>query len=212
MVCRQCHGIETVFDPRKANSELSKYRKRGPRKLTRLLIDAIKAEGVEGKTLLDIGGGIGAIQHELLKAGAGSSVGVEASTAYIRAAEQEAQRQGHAGRTSYQHGDFVEIAQDIQQADIVTLDRVICCYHDLDSLVGLSSQRATRLYAVIYPVDNRALQIVARLVNFGLWLRRNPFRFFVHPTSAVDSLIRRGGFHQRFYHRSFVWQVALYGR
>ena len=191
MVCRQCQGIETVFDPRKASRELSKYRKRGPRKLTRLLIDAIKAEGIEGNTLLDIGGGIGTIQHELLKAGAGRSIGVDASTAYIQAAEQEAQRQGHADRVRHHHGDFVEISQDIQPADIVTLDRVICCYHDLDSLVRLSAQRATRLYAVIYPVDNWPLQIVARLFNFYLWLRGNPFRFFVHPTSAVDGLLRR---------------------
>jgi magnesium-protoporphyrin O-methyltransferase len=212
MVCRQCHGFETVFDTRKAGRELNRYRSRGPRELTQLLIDAVKEGGVEGQTLLDVGGGIGAIQHELLKAGAGSAVAVEASPAYLWAAEEEAQRQGHRARMTYYLGDFVEIVQDIHPADIVTLDRVICCYPDVERLVGLSSQRATRLYAVIYPVDSWALRIMGRIFNSYMWLRRNPFRFFIHPTSAVDGLIRRGGFQQRFHHKTRLWQVAVYGR
>jgi magnesium-protoporphyrin O-methyltransferase len=180
--------------------------------LTQLLIDAIKEDGVEGQTVLDIGGGIGAIQHELLKAGAGNSIGVEASTAYIQAAEQEAQAQGHAWRMNYRHGNFVEIAGDIQPVDIVTLDRVICCYPDLEHLLGLSSQRATRIYGVVFPVDSWVMRLMARLFNSYLWLRRHPFRFFVHPTSAVDGLLRRNGFHRGFYHKTRIWQVIVYGR
>ncbi|MDP6549091.1 MAG: methyltransferase domain-containing protein [Dehalococcoidia bacterium] len=212
MVCRQCLGIEQLFDPRKARRELEKYRRRGPRKMTQLLIDAIKEEGVEGQTVLDIGGGIGAIQHELLKAGAGNSIGVEASTAYIQAAEQEAQAEGHAWRMTNVYGNFVEIAGDIQHADIVTLDRVICCYPNLEPLLELSSQRVDRIYGVVFPVDSWALRGLARLFNSYLWLRRHPFRFFVHQSSAVDGLLRRSGLHRRFYHKSRIWQVAVYRR
>ena len=79
MTCRQCKGIEKVFDEKEANRGLRKYRKNGPDKTTKILIDAIISRGVDGKTLLDIGGGVGAIQHELLKAGASKSIGVEAS-------------------------------------------------------------------------------------------------------------------------------------
>ncbi|MDP6550447.1 MAG: methyltransferase domain-containing protein, partial [Dehalococcoidia bacterium] len=192
--------------------ELERYRTLGPRKLTQLLIEAIKEEGVEGQTVLDIGGGVGAIQHELLKAGAGNSTGVDASTAYIMAAEQEARAQGHAWRMNYVYGNFVEIAGDIQPADIVTLDRVICCYPDLERLLGLSSQRATRIYGVVFPMDSWASRSLARLFNSYLWLRRNPFRFFVHPSSAVDGLLRRSGFRRSFYHKSRLWQVAVYRR
>ncbi|MBI2966094.1 MAG: hypothetical protein HYY34_07815 [Chloroflexi bacterium] len=70
MNCCQCQGIEQVFNAKVAARELRAYRKKGPRKTTRLLIDALKAEGVDGLTLLDIGGSIGKIQHELLDAGA----------------------------------------------------------------------------------------------------------------------------------------------
>ncbi len=97
MVCRRRHGIERFFDQREAARKLNDYPRNGPRKLTQLLIDAIKEEEVQGQALLDIDGGIGAIQPELLKAGAGSAVGVEASTAYVRATEVAAQRRATQG-------------------------------------------------------------------------------------------------------------------
>ena len=67
----QCQGMETFFDNKTAVGDLKAYRKKGPSKTTRMLIDALKAQGVEDMTLLDIGGGVGAIQHELLNSGAG---------------------------------------------------------------------------------------------------------------------------------------------
>ena len=212
MTCRQCQGIESFFDQKEANKELKGYRKKGPAKTTQMLIDALRAAGVQGSTLLDIGGGVGAIQYELLKAGASGAVSVEASTAYIQAAREEAERQGHADRVVHRYGDFIEIAPDIQPAEVVTLDRVICCYHDMEELVRLSVQRATKLYGLVYPRDTWGAGIVIRLFNFFLWMRRNPFRVFLHPTSAVDALVRRNGLQPLFYRKTLVWQVVVYGR
>ena len=180
--------------------------------MTRDLIEAIKAEGIEGKSLLDIGGGIGAIQHELLKAGVAGSVAVDASTACVQALQQEAQRQGHEERIRVHHGDFVDIADYVQQADIVTLDRVICCYHDLESLVRLSSERAAVLYGLVYPRATWPAMIAVVLFNLYLRLRRNPFRVFLHPRSTVDRMLRHSGFQQRFYKKNLLWQVVLYQR
>ncbi len=98
MSCCHCQGGEAVFDAKVARKELRHYRRRGPRKTTRLLLDALKAAGVAEQTLLDIGGGIGVIQHELLRAGVTEASGVEASTAYLAAAREEAALQGHADR------------------------------------------------------------------------------------------------------------------
>ena len=153
MKCRQCQGIERWFNKKLAAKELRQYRKKGPARTTRMLIEALKAEGIEGMTLLDIGGGIGTIQHELLGAGVSSAINLEGSTAYLETAKEEAERRGHAHRVRYHHGDFVGLASDIQGADIVTLDRVICCYPDFPALVGLSSARAGKLYGVVYPHD-----------------------------------------------------------
>ena len=212
MNCRQCSGIEAWFDKKVVARELSRYRKKGPRKTTRMLIDAAKSEGVEGMTLLDIGGGVGAIQHELLKAGAGSVVSVDASTAYVEAAEDEAKRQGHADRVHYLYGDFVNLASDIPEVDIVTLDRVICCYDNMEALVRLSSMRARKFYGLVYPRDAWWIKLANPVGNFCLWVSRNPFRIFVHPTEAVDAVVRSNGLERCFYRKTVIWQVVVYSR
>lgn len=155
---------------------------------------------------------MGVIQHELLKAGISCAVGVDASSAYIKGVEEEAERLGHGDRISSRFEDFVEVAEEIQPADIVTLDRVICCYHDLDGLVGLSTDRATSMYGVIYPRDTWPVKVAFGLINLYLRLSRKTFRVFVHPTSLVDALVRRSGFQQRYYSKTLVWQVVLYSR
>ncbi len=211
MVCSQCRGIENFFDRREAASKLRRYRKSGPAKSTRILIDAIKEHSVDGKTLLDIGGGVGAVQHELLKAGAAEATSVEASTAYIDAASEEAARQGHVDRLTFHHGDFIDLAPSLQPAHIVALDRVICCYHDVERLVGLSSGLATEVYGLVYPRGNWALKAAFRFFNIVLWLRRSPFRIFIHPDSVIDAAVRSNGLQRRFHRKTLLWQVVVYG-
>jgi magnesium-protoporphyrin O-methyltransferase len=212
MDCCQCQGIEIEFNQKKTAKELKRYRRKGPAKTTRMLIEALKAGGVGGVTLLDIGGGVGAIQHELLDAGASSAIHADASTAYLDAAKEEAGCQGHADRVSFLHGDFVELAPDIAPADIVTLDRVICCYHDMQALVRLSSARARKCYGLVYPRHTWWIRIGFAIMNFVLGVRSNPFRIFSHPTQAVDAVVRGNGLRQRFYAKSGLWQVVVYVR
>lgn len=212
MDCCQCQAIESLFDRKKADQELKQYRRSGPRKTTRILLDALMAEDIEGMTLLDIGGGIGVVQHELLTAGAKSATNVDAATAYIAVAKEEAERRGHADRVSHHYGNFVDLAPGIPPADIVTLDRVICCYHDMRSLVGLSAERAQKLYGVVYPRDTWWMKAGMRVMNLMMWTFRSPFRGFVHPTASVEAIVRQAGFTRRFHHAGFIWQVAVYGR
>ncbi len=162
--------------------------------------------------MLDIGGGVGVIQHELLKAGASQAVGVDASSAYIKTVKEEAERQGHGERISSHFGDFVEVAPEISPADIVTLDRVLCCYHDLDSLVDLSTERAGSLYGIVYPRDYWPVKAAFGFMNLYLRLTRKTFRLFVHPTSAVDALVRKAGLQPIHSSKTLIWQVVLYSR
>ena len=212
MNCSQCQGIESVFDRKTAAQKLTQYRRQGPDQTTRMLIDALKSEGVEDLTLLDIGGGVGAIQYELIKAGVRSATSVDASSAYLAVARDEAQRQGLAERVTHQHGDFVDLAGEVAPADIVTLDRVICCYHDMRRLVGLSSARARRFYGVVYPRDTWWTRLGIKLENAFCRVSRNPFRAFVHATTAVDGIIRGNGLQPRFQRQTFIWQVVVYAR
>lgn len=211
MFCCQCQAIERQFDQRVAARQLKRYRKRGPARTTQMLIDALRARGIQGATLLDIGGGVGAIAHELLRAGAATATSVEASAAYIEAAREGVDGQGDADHVTYYHGDFVELAGQIEPADIVTLDRVICCYGDMESLVGLSSARARKLYGVVYPRDTWWVRLGVALINHTCRLRRQAFRAFVHPAEAVEGIVHSHGLERRFYRQTFIWQVVVYG-
>lgn len=212
MTCSQCQGIESRFGRRQAEQELKRYRQRGPDETTRMLIAALEAEGVDGLTLLDIGGGIGAVQLGLLKAGVASATDVDASTANLTAARSEAEREGLAGQIEYRYGNFADLAADVASADVVTLDRVICCYHDVQALVGQSAAKAARLYGLVYPRDTWWTHVGIAVVNLAQRLLRSPFRVFVHPPAVVDALIRRNGLAQRYHRTSGAWQVVVYAR
>ena len=212
MNCCQCQGIEELFSQKYVDKELSRYRAKGPDKTTRMLIEAVKKEGVDGLSLLDIGGGIGAIQHELLEAGVQSVTSVDASTAYLTTARVEAERRGIADHVKYHHGNFVDLAPDIAPADIVTLDRVICCYPDMEKLVSLSAARSRKVYGVVYPRHTWWIKIGLALGNLFFRLRGSSFRTFVHPTEAVEALLESHGLKRHSYRQTLVWQVVVYTR
>ena len=208
-----CQGVDEMFGEKTAQHDLRRYRKRGPSKPTRMLLEALRREGIERATVLDIGGGVGAIQQELLDAGAERATSVEASRAYLRAAKEEARRRGHADRISYETGDFVALADRVEPADVVTLDRVICCYPDMEALVGRSADRAQRLYGLVYPRDAWWIAVGLGTMNTFMRLARRTFRAHVHRTSSVDAVARTHGLTPKFARRAGpVWQVAVYVR
>ena len=123
MIRCQCEGLE-METKKWALQDLAQFRRGKPVKTTLMLINTLVDLGVEGVTLLDIGGGIGAVQLELLRAGVTEATSIEASTAYVQVAKQVAAEAGLDQRITYFHGDFVALADRIPEADIVTLDRV----------------------------------------------------------------------------------------
>jgi 2-polyprenyl-3-methyl-5-hydroxy-6-metoxy-1,4-benzoquinol methylase len=149
----QCDGIERCFDTQHVAHERAHYHKHGPAKSTRLLVEALRRQGIEGLTLLDVGGGGGAVIYALLQAGVSRATDIDASAAYLTMARDETERQGLAERIAFHHGDFVALAPTLPASDIVTLDRVICCYDDMPALVSLSAARAEKFYGVVYPRD-----------------------------------------------------------
>lgn len=212
MSCCQCEGIENEFNDRLAARELERFRRRGPIRSTRLLVDALRSAGTAGATLLDIGGGIGAIQHALLDAGVRDATQVDASASYIAASRDETARRGHAGRVTYVHGDFVQLAPEIPDADVVTLDRVICCYHDMPALVGAAADHARRSFGAVYPRGTPWIRLGIRAINLMMRLRRSPFRTFAHPPSAIDAVLTAHGMQRTTRQRTLVWEIATYRR
>ena len=212
MSCVQCIGIEEMFDAKRAAAELVRFRRHGPTKTSRLLVESIAGQGVSGRTLLDIGGGLGAVQLGLLSAGASEAVDVDASAAYLQAAKQEAERRGLAGRIRHLHGNFVDLAGELEPADIVTLDRVICCYDDAGSLLESSAAKARHLLGLVYPIDTRWIKIGLAMLNWLLRALRKHFRTFLHPSSQVEAIARSHGFQKSAYLRRGIWQVVVYAK
>lgn len=208
--CAHCQDAENFFTERTARRDLRRYRRKGPAPATRLLLRQLAHEPLDGAVLLDIGGGIGAIQHELMTAGLSRAIHVDASNAYLRASQAEAARRGHRHRTEYHFGDYAELADALPDADLVTLDRVVCCYPDMPRLVAASARRARRLLALSYPRPHPIMRCALAVVNLWRRLRGSRFRTYLHHPEAIDAEIRRCGFRPTARARTFLWEIALY--
>ena len=191
---------------------MGRYRKEGAAKTTRQLIAAISRQGLKDLTLLDIGGGLGGIQHALLAGGAVQATYVDASPAYVKAAREEAARREIDEQITFLHGDFVDLAEEIPPADLVTLDRVVCCYDDMQALVKLSAEKARKLYGMVFPRDLWLFRTLLPVANFLIGLTGSPFRIFLHSTKQVEEILREQGLVANYYQKSGFWQIMVYSR
>jgi magnesium-protoporphyrin O-methyltransferase len=202
----------SIFDERESRRARDKYRRVGPDRTTRMLLDLIKDRGVAGSTILDVGGGIGIIDQELLLAGAGHATLVDGSPSALAVARTEARRANLLDRLEMAEGDFVRLAPSIDVADIVTLDRVVCCYADAVGLVGESAARARWLYGLVLPRDAWWIRLAIRLTNGLFRLRRSAYRAFAHPNQLVDQLAAHQGLQPVAETGTRFWRVVLYAR
>src|SRR3989442_4053045 len=213
VTCCGASACESQCDRKRAARELRDYRAHGPHNAaTPAMIHLLRRAGVDGGTLLDIGAGIGAIQYGLLEAGAREVTAVDASSAYQQAARAEAERRGVSARIQFRLGDFVTLAPQVAAADIVTLDRVVCCYPDMEPLVRLSAERCRRLYGLSYPRYRWPVRAVVSTENAFRRLFRNPFRSFVHSPVVMDRLLTALGFQLQSKVRTYAWEIVGYAR
>ena len=210
----QCCGqdFERVFDAREAERDLRSWQEDGLPNSTAELIGALRTAGVEDASLLDIGAGVGMVHLELLAAGASSATDVDASSAYLATARAEAERRGVVDRVTYRHGNVVDVAEDLPPADVVTLDRVICCYPDLPALLGAALQPRPRLIGLVHPTDTWWVRAGASVLNALSWVLRRRDDFYIHRQRDIDGFLGERGFHQLHKGGSRVWRVAVYGR
>jgi len=210
MPCNCCQMENDTFGEDSARADIRSYRKRGPARQTKLLLEAIRSLHLKNAALLDIGGGIGAIHHELLEDVATKATHVDASSAYLKEAREEAARREHSERVNFVHADFTDVAGELPKADIVTLDRVICCYPNFRGLLSAAAEHSSNTLALTYPREVWYLRVGFKIVNFFQSLGKDPFRIFLHPIHEIDLLLKREGFRRLSVRRLFVWEIALY--
>jgi SAM-dependent methyltransferase len=194
--CCSAVGVATDrhFDQQRAAKDLASYRSGGPGQTARLLLEGLsKASAVRGR-LLDVGSGVGAVTFELLDRGMTSAVGVDLSSAHVAAATEESARRGRTAATRFVHGDFLDLAAQLPPADVITLDRVVCCYPDFERLLTASLGRTSGYFAFSYPRDVWYVHAGVWLENLGRRIARDAFRAFVHPVPAMERVIRESGF------------------
>lgn len=210
MPCNCCEITDHTFGEDSARADIKSYRKRGPAAQTKLILQAIRSLPIKNAELLDIGGGIGVIHHELLEDVARQATHVDASSAYLKVAREEAARRDHADRVQFIHADFTDVAARLPKADVVTLDRVVCCYPDFRGLLKSAAEHSRQAIALTYPRETWYLRIGLKVINFFQSLGKDPFRVFLHPIAEMDALLEREGFKRVTLRRLFVWEMALY--
>jgi len=106
----------------------------------------------------------------------------------------------------------VDVEAAIPNADLVTLDRVVCCYPHVEPLLGCAMEHATRALALSYPRGSWLARAALGADNLKRRLTGNPFRTFVHSPALMERLIRRGGFTLSSRRRTWIWSIDVFVR
>ena len=210
--CRPPRGYTRLFSKRTARRDAKRYRRTGLDETGEEMVDFLRERGVEGASVLEIGGGVGAVQLELLKAGAARTTNLELSPEYEEAAGELARELGVEGRVERRLGDVVQEPDLAGGADAVVMHRVVCCYPDYDALVGAASDRAQRYLVMSFPRPRRAVRVLFGALNAGARLLRWEYRMWLHPPEALIAVAERRGLSLAEESRGRLWQVAALER
>jgi len=210
MISQNCCGAERIFDSKKAKKQKKTYLKKGPRGSTRTLIRLLNEYNMEGKSLLDIGGGVGAIQWHFLEKGGITTTGIDASPAYINIAREIAEEKKVMDKTTFINSDVTETCNNVSPHDFVTLDKVVCCYPDYRALLNTACDNSREILALTMPLSGTIPKVISWLGNSWFSLNKVPFRTHVHPRKMVDNFIRNKGFRLVHEKLSFPWYLMVY--
>jgi tRNA1(Val) A37 N6-methylase TrmN6 len=210
MRCCSPKGYQEFFNERVAQRDLRRYRKKGLDKVAQRMVDLLKLRGIEGRSVLEVGGGVGAIQLELLRAGAARAVSVELSPAYQEAARELLTGAGLEGRVEFREFDFAARAPEIEPADAVVMNKVVCCYPDYEALVRPAAQKARRHLVLSFPRKVWWVRVGVRIANLLLRLRGRAFRAYVHPPERILAVAQAQGLERVLDERGLVWQLAAF--
>jgi len=206
--CCNPRGCDRFFTPRFARRVAKRYRKRGLDKTARRIVEFLEQRGIEGATVLEVGGGVGEIQIELLKRGAARAVNLELSPAYEEEAKRLLREAGFEERAERRLHDIAVDAESVEAFDVVVLHRVVCCYPDYERLLGAAAQHARSALVFSYPPRNAASRLFIAAQNLIFSLLRREFRTFAHPPSAMLAVLEERGLRRTSAQHTLVWQVA----
>jgi magnesium-protoporphyrin O-methyltransferase len=210
--CRPPRGYTKLFSKRAARRDAKRYRREGLDDTAATMVGFLLERGLDGASVLEIGGGVGAIQVELLEAGAARATNLELSPEYEEEAAALAREHGLEERIDRRLGDVVQAPALADQADAVVMHRVVCCYPDYDALVGAAAERANRYLVMSFPRPRRAVRTAFAAANVFARLLRWEYRTWVHAPDAILAAAERRGLTLARETSGRVWQVAALER
>jgi len=210
--CCTPKGYRQIFSEKNAAGEAKRYRSKGLDGTSKRIFDFVRERGVEGKTLLEVGGGIGAIEIELLKAGMARAINVELTPTYESAARELLAEAGLTDQVGRRVMDFAEAGPEVEAADVVVMNRVICCYPDMPKLASAAAERAGEVLVMSFPNRQWWTRLGLTVANLGFRVVKMQFRVFLHPPELIQAAVQQQGFRIRFNERGLLWQVNAFER
>ena len=209
MTCCTPTGYRTIFGTKTAERDARRYRQKGLTGTAEWLSQALNAAGVSNRSLLEVGGGIGSLQIELLEAGASHATNVEIIDSYETAAQRLITEHGLEDRVERQIADYAQHPDKTPTADIVIMHRVICCYPDPDTLTSAACSSTRDRLAITIPREATWVRLAFWGMNTWLRLRRIAFRGYVHPHTQILQAARSHGFHPTRHDRGLLWESFI---
>jgi magnesium-protoporphyrin O-methyltransferase len=201
-----------LFNTKEAKRRLKRIRKKGLDKRAADVVAYLKSRGIEGMSLLEVGGGIGEIQLDLLQSGVVHATSVELSDAYTPLADELATETGVAEKIDRKFGDFVDMAPGLAQSDIVILNRVVCCYPFMEKMMGAATGSAGQFLGLVFPREKWWTKAGLAIGNTWLGFRKCGFRAFVHPEMGIESAAERAGLKRVHHSHDLIWHSVVYER
>lgn len=210
--CCEPQGYDLVFSSGQAKRDASRFRRSGLRWAPRRTLELFQDDVIEGRTLLEVGGGIGDLQVEMLRAGVERAASVELSGGYEQEAARLLDDSGLAGRSTRLVGDFAGRPELAEPADVVVMHSVVCCYPDAERLLAAAAGRARRHLVLSYPREKRWIRTWGRVLNLYPRLRGSDFRFYVHPVATILGTVERAGLRQVHGEQTWLDHLAVFSR
>lgn len=211
MGCCTVEGTGRMFT-RQANWYARKFRRKGLDSAQRVIVASLERAGLQGKSILEIGCGVGSLHLSLLQRGASSACGVEISSGMIAKAKELADELGFGERVSYWQGDVVNANGEVDSGDVVVMDKVICCYANPDLLLHTSTAKAKRYYVISYPRNGMLAKIGFGGMEALGSLFRWSFHPFYHSPTRIVEIVRGAGFEEADEATTPIWQIKMFER
>jgi 16S rRNA G966 N2-methylase RsmD len=201
-------GYQTVFSDQFAKRVARTYRKRGLDPTQSRMVSFLIDHGIKDASVLEIGGGVGELQIELLSRGAREATNLEISLNYEAEAAALLAQSGMNDRVRRRFIDIAQSPDEVEPADVVIMHRVVCCYGDYRRLLSAAASHATHQLVFSYPRRNLVSRMIISGENLFHRLRGNDFRTYLHPPDAMINAARAQGMVVSYRHRGFSWNIV----